>query len=218
MLRVVQEPALGHWQMQHWTQALLVLVLCTQFSSLVWSVCAACPGLVLPAWAGKKAWCWSGLNCELVTCFVSVRWHVASSASEEMSLAISHKHKWKERYSVYLKERTVRSTDPKLCFKSFGRVGVLESGKGNSSRFSISFFFSMLYHNLLLLRSKKGLCKWPELFLVKTIKIPCNLSSVPLIGMAWAWSLWNSVELHLHQKQFWFKMHSDLCLRCLATW
>lgn len=121
-----------------------------------------------------------------------------------------------KQYSVFVKEMTWGALTQNLVVKSF--VGVaLESGKGNLSRFSVSFF-NMLYHNLLLLRSKKELCKWSELFLVKTNKIPCNLSTVALIGVAWAWSLWNSVELHLHLKGFWSKMLFDLCLRCLAMW
>lgn len=120
---------------------------------------------------------------------------------------------------------TLRSTAPKPCCRNFWGVGVPQSGKGNSLRLSISTQSTHTLPPPTYLMAidyccglKRSCVNSHKLFLVKTAKILCNMSSVPWTGTAWARALWNSVELHLHQKRFWSKVHSELCRRCLATW
>lgn len=134
-----------------WTQALSVLLLCTQFplSGMVALSCASCLGQVLPALAGNlhtgRGWekgqilvrpkLWTGD----LDCFHSLTYDFFSLWRNEPCHLTPAQEEGKQ-YSVCLKERTMRSTAPKPCFKSFAGVGALESRKSNSSRFSIAFF------------------------------------------------------------------------------
>lgn len=75
--------------------------------------------------------------------------------------------------SVYWRERAMRSTSPEYCFRSFVEVQALESGKGNSSRLSISFFFPacliIIYYCWDL---KRSCVSGQEFFWWKLLKFP----------------------------------------------